>query len=458
MADYVAAGHYQLIGMKIQDVFGNEREISIQMGNRESDVQQMDIKFLVYRFVMNESIHQNAITAKVHVIDGVGLFYNMPLRCEEILELEIEDWFGVRRREKFMIHTISNFQPASNKNNSMLEYTLELVSWGGWVASTHHIRRAYNDRISIMVQEIFEDYFKIGPRKPDRSNVQGTDKPLFYEDTEGIQQLVVPMYNGLETMNFFCRNAYGNRSSSFKFFERGDGFHFASNDYLMFESYQQVDGRGEGIPKFYFQNAPDVEPGQADLMKMQAILKYDISTPYNTLGHLVDGTYYKQMREVDVNQRAIDTTDFKWYDEYNNYYLFLKGGQDLVPSNTEEFVQTFFKQGKRFIAVKDYPSIGEPPAPMVRDQPFRNQSAMSSWAVEQHNAANAINVRIYGRADLQPGNQIEIELPKIQAAGSAPEIDTERSGYYMVETIISTFENDVFIQDIVLVRGGVIRK
>lgn len=443
MTDYVAAGDYKLLSMEIVDVFGNKR----------SDKGPVDIKFLVHRFVINESIRFNAITGSVHVLDGIGLFYNFPLRAEEVLQIEFEDWYGNRRKEKFMVHAITNFRPASSTDNSILEYQLELVSWAGWIAATHAIRRAYNDQISMMVEQVYKDFFLRGPRMPDGTVVDGSEKDLVIEETTGQQQLIVPFYNGLETMNFFARNAYGNETSTFQFFEREDGFYFCTDEYLMKVSQEKA----KDIPEFSFQNSADLDAGLGDAVKMKGLIHFSFDRPFDTLSHLQEGTYYKQLREVDAQQRRVDVTDYQYYDNIDKYHTFLMDGANLKPSNTRDFVQTFFKQGKRFLTIKDYPSQGQPSAPMVREQPFRNESIMGSWAINQHNNANAIKVAIYGRTSLRPGDQCKIELPRIMEAGGDVKPDTERSGYYLVETISNVFEGDQYVQELTLIRGGIIR-
>lgn len=445
----VNAGEFQVISLKIRDVFGNTRVADVSLGTTpEEKDKATETKFLIYRFTLNESIRHNAITGSAYVLDGVGLFYDFPLKCEETLEIEIEDWYGVRRREKMMITSITNLRPTSGTDNSLLEYRLEFVSWGGWIAATSGVRRAYADYVSSMVQDVFDTYYKHGPRRPGGDEIPGTTKSLSVEPTNGEQQLIVPYYNALETMNFFARNAYGDKSSLFYFFEREDGFFFVSDDWLLKNS-------ASNIQTFSFQAGADHNPGDTNLQRMQGIINYSVPSAFDVGYHLSHGTYYKELREADTQSRSVDVSEFKYYDHYGRFTQNLQGGNKIRPSNTPEFVATFFKQGKRIIMPKDYPSIGSPGGPMVREQPFRSESIMESWSLDEHYNSNKIHVTVYGRVGIRPGDQVSIELPKMKAIQEKIEFDEARSGTYLIESISNFFEGNSFVQDLTLMRGGI---
>ena len=448
---YVPAGEYTLVSMKLQDVFGETRDIEVNKKDNGIDrLNGVDLKMICYKFIINESLGYNAIFGSAYILDSTSLFYQFPIRGEEVLIIEIKDWYGNVRKEKFMVTGVTGFRPTKDTDDSVVEYQLELLSWGGWIAMTHAIRRSYNDVVSKMVEEVYKDYFLLGPRKPDGSQIEGTTKDLFVENTEGDQTLVVPYYNGLETMNFFARHSFGNQTSSYMFFERIDGFHFKTLDTLM------TDAAGEEVPSFTFQNSSAESPSDGPAIQMEGLIDISFPNPYNTLGHLTGGTYYKRFYEVDGANRRVESTDYKYYDHAEEYFkpLNVEGVKKIQPSNTKEFVETFFKQGKRMLSWKDYPSDGEPNAPMVRPQPFRNQSVVHSWAITEHNNANAITVKIYGRTSIMPGGIVEINMPELILATGTTYPDEPRSGRYIIETVINTFEGDQFLQTLTLVRGG----
>lgn len=431
MSNIDGAGGYILKKFEISDFMGNTRTVDIT-----NEVGAVEAKLLMGEWSLNESLNSSCLNGMAQILDGVGLFYDFPLRGEERLTIVYEDFFGEERTEDMFIHSVSNVMPAKENSADLLTYTIHFVSASKFVSDTAMVRRGFSGLISDMVTEAFGRYFT----QPEF----GTEKTINVTPTEGIQNLIVPNFNGTEMMNFFARHAFGG-TSTFRFYENRDGYHFSNNEAI-------IENAGEATKFFY--NIKNDKSAAAQIDKMNSIVDIQFGQPVDTLSDLYTGSYHKRATELNYINREATINDYDYsvdFPEYNNGMGY--AGANLKPNHTPEFVSQFLRAGKNMLMIQDYPGAARQNAPALRPKTFHGEAATESWAVTQQHKHNTIQIKIFGRNDIVAGSMVELDLDEFRPAPSAP--DRKTSGLYLVESVSNEFMGSTYMQSLVVSRGGI---
>lgn len=444
MVEHTEAGNYILKEFKISALMG-EKERNVAATNKQ-DSKDSETKLLVYAWSINESMNSDCVHGDALIYDGVGLYYDFPLRGEEKLTITYVDFFGDERTEEYVITAITDLRPVKRGGSSdLLEYKIHFVSVGKFVSETRMVRKGFTDKVSNMVASVYDSCYINGP------DGIGTKKNLDIEETTDEVNLVVPYYSGSETMSFFARNAYGeDNTSTYRFFETRDQYWFATIDYMIdlkeFES-------DITYPTFEWAIKQDDTP-EGQYRKMQGLIDIDFGTSVNTMDDLNNGTYYKQVVEVDSNRKQSFTTDYRYHDNVPEYNTTLStDGAEVGAVHTKEFADTFLNSGKRYVVMKDYPNSTQDNSMILRKNPHFDDMIMKSWATYQHHNTNQIMIKIYGRNTIFPGEMVTLLLDEFRINPS--KADKKYSGDYIVESVLNEFVEDTYIQTLIISRGGI---
>jgi len=105
----------------------------------------------------------------------------------------------------------------------------------------------------------------------------------------------------------------------------------------------------------------------------------------------------------------------------------------------------------------DFPQIGQSRGQQDMKRPYAHfyENYTAKPIVNYHFDVNSMAIEISGRINLYPGMVINLELYKISNTVSGQrEIDHERTGKYLVTSIVSSFEGDIFKQALLITKGG----
>lgn len=409
------AGSYQLKQFIISDYIGRVKR---------QGQPSVDAKLLMGEWSLSESVNSDCLHGSASILDAVGLFYDFPLRGEEKLVIEYEDYFGNTLKHDFFIHAITNVKPAKDNINDALTYNIHFVSTSKLEADKKLIRRAYHGLISDSVKQVFDEHF------------EGTS--ISIEPTEGEQTLIVPSYTGTETMAFFARRAYGG-SSTFRFYENRKGHHF--------KTIERAIGENKDVPVFILNQVKDETPeGQRE--KMNGIVDIKFGQPVDTLYDLYNGTYHKQSVELDYINRKAVVSDYRFAERFPDVYT----DWGLVPNHSDEFAKRYLDAPKRMLMVQDYPDATSQNKPALRPKTYLPEVASDNWAINEQGKHNTLTIKIYGRNTIMAGSVVDVRIDEHRPPKRSE--DKRFSGKYFVESVANEFYGDVYMQVLSLVRGG----
>jgi hypothetical protein len=411
--------------------------------------QFVDIKFLIHKWEITESMQNGYMHGSAVIYDGVGLFYDFlkrGLRGEEELYLKYRDWYDQEAEYYMFLYSITDFKTQIGANETLNTYTIHFISKDKFLTERTMVRKSFtNGQIGDYVQSVFDEYYL--SENPDTKQIE-------IKQTDGEQDLVVPNYSPEQTMHFFARKAYSadNQTQTFRFFENKERYNFTTHEELAWDVLEA----GEEI-NFYFKiNQADQSP-DGQIILMQNIIDIDFPSTFNTISEMVDGDFYKSTTEVDIFNRTLMRTEYRYLDEYQDYLLpdYISTGQTRN-IHSKEFVDDNMNYLRDTLVVKDYPAVGVTQNDLyVRPHTFYSDIYNKKIPNFNHHSKNFVTMRVYGRNQVMAGKFVQIEILKADSNVSERKIDEQRSGIYLVESCRNVFYENEYIQVLSMSKSGI---
>ena len=419
--------------------------------------QSFDMRNFVHAFSIEESMLKGSIRGTAVIYDAAGIFYDMPLTGQEELEIEYTDTKDVPYSDTFVIYAITNVEPAKNGADDFISYKIHFVSMGKFWSDRYDIKRciasgAGTGRGAVTIGEqsqvVFDDYY--------RSQGRGTRKEFLHHDTQGEQMLVIPNMKPEETMHMFSRKAYSSsfQGSMFRFFENRVGFYFVNTEeWIAFT----LPSLGQQYPPqtFFYNSGPPDNTPEAELKKLQNIIKVEIGESVNTIDAMNSGAFYRKFIELDIlNRTKIDDRfRYEYLNSYPGYYYPDGEGSNIRPTHSNDFVNEHLNKWHETLGIRDY-NEGGGSGGGLRADPYYGEVFTNKKALAFHLDQSKFNIRIFGTNEVFAGSLVEIkDLPKFVPPRD-DNIDEERSGMYLVESVMNEYYETKYIQTLTLIKGG----
>lgn len=425
----------------------------------------VDIKNIILGFTISESMSRSAVHGFTTLFDGNDLMTKFPLRGEEYLQFEYEDYYGNTRKDLFFVYSISDISYPDDKNPSMLRYTLNFVSVPKVFSESNRIMKAYTSRssgsglISDYAEEIFSEYYR---RPQEERGIQSEFvKDLIIEDTAGTQDVVIPNMTPEESMQFLSRRAFNEVSATntYRFFENRDKFYFVTNEEMeriasSGEQRGDLDAFGgageqreESFVTYHYTYMPSQNPNDQDALQ-QTLINVDFKQKVHTINDINTGAYEKTIYELDLmNGTIMQMPVFDYLDAFydNNFGLV----------HTERFVSENVDNKFRRFILKDWASDGAASGPELRNNTYMTELYAYKNTFMYHYRQNSISVTGYGRNDVVAGSVVLLDVLDRKVNVENPSRDMQRSGLYFVESVDNVFYENTYTQKMTLSRYGV---
>lgn len=448
MSELKQAGHYSLKSFNVIDSSGN----------------RIDIKMIIHRFNIVESMSAGCVRGSAIVYDANDLITKFPIKAEEYIEIVYADYYDNELTETYFLYSITDVGYAKENSPDMVKYTLNFVSLGKLFSENFRVSKTYkpnstSSRVSDYVKELYDEYYS----KPLLDEGLPT-KEIDVHHTVGTQTYVIPRFTPEQAMHFFSRKAYSalSKSQSFRFFENREKFYFATNEYMLEyvatggigysqgvdPSLAQAAGLKEKTVPIFSRNYASDRTAAGQDAAMSGIIDLDFGVKTDTVDDINSGAYYRTTYEVDMINGTMNKIEYNHFRQYTE--------DDLKFPHEETFVDKRINKPKERFIITDYAAAGNPGGYAV--PPDKNYSALHNIKTSYfyHYNKNKVNAKIYGRNTLFAGSAIDLELTKHTADSTQSlQRDDERSGRYIIESIENIFDENVFTQKLVLSRSGV---
>jgi hypothetical protein len=413
---YRPAGYFELVTFEISSYDKSKK---------------IEIKGLIHSFEIMESIKKGSVRGSAQLMEGTSLLREFPLRGEEFIKITYIDFYDVEHTDEFFLYSITDVRPSADSIDGLISYKIHFVSVPKIYTEDQFIRKAYEGLVSDSVKDIFNEYYK-----------DHTEKQLLVQDTEGIQNLIVPNYKPEAAMHFMSRRGYNSQSFSqtFRFFENRKDFIFSTDEYLQNNLYS---GSYVFAQNYMVDNTPQEQP-----QLQQAIVDMEYPMIVNTIDDITSGAYKRKYYAIDMLNNIINTT------EYDIRTDFASNNQNMRLFHSNQFIDERITNHSQRWFIQDYSTPGMNSGDGVRMNTYYADIHNAKLAYFYHLSRNKTNITIHGNNNIFAGSTISLDIMAHDSEEGMKE-DKQKSGAHLVETIHNVFHEDKYLQRLTLIRNGV---
>lgn len=408
-----------------------------------SKTKAIDIAPMIGRIAFSQSIASPAWSGSATIVDGVGLLESFPLRGEEELDITLTSLdLNYTVELKTQIYKIDNV--ATTEINDGVSFNVYFVSKTSYNAGLRSITKSFRDKkASTIASQIFNDYYSeynplpvneslpFDAKKYNLSGLHNKGRHLIVQPTNGALRTIIPSYGGGQAMNFLTRKSFSiiTPSSSYKFFETFDGYHFVTEEFLIKNAIEN-----KKIIKLFYDAFVSLEPSRA-ADQISTIETFLNSNRVDVLADINNGGYKSIVMEIDYIRRKVNENIFDFTEDAK--YIDTTGAKTKISNDihTGEFIKNTFNEEncKTVLIYKDYSQEGDIPGDLRADQ-YYSEIISRRLSQQHHMNSIGINIGIKGRLDITAGNLININASNFSGSADKKQ-NNQLSGNYLVQSV-----------------------
>ena len=382
----------------------------------------LQIGDLIDSIEIEENIVNVCISATISIIDSTNLIDSFPIIGEEILKLEIEDFFGKLQEYDFHIYSVDNL--VTNDPGTLQVYVLKLFSKDFIKTEAFEINQSYRGKLSDSVKSIYDERFISG-------------KTIEIEETIGEHTVVVPSLTPIETILLMASKSLSDvyKSSNYLFFERKDKYFYGTHEKLFDE--------GQETEKKYFYGTvnADLESKPA---QMRTIQSFSLNKRFNLLNEMRSGAAVSRVIKLDLATKTYENIDYKHYEKVDDY----KHTDSVIRDyHTTRFNEEFFAKENitnEYLVYQD----------STRQDQFYQDITSQRYSTSYYLNAISMYIQLFGENDLIIGDMIRLELKDLSAANDVKDSHKTLSGLYMISNIKSVYDGDRWTMTVGLLKDS----
>ena len=400
-----------------------------------------------------ESIDNNAVTGSMYLIDNYNIVTQAELQGNERLSFKLST--PGRQRAGFNhivdasedtgypyhIYAVKHRRPASE---TVSTYEVLFASRELMMNTRKRVNRSLTGRFDQQMIKILRD-----------DNGINTRKRILFEPTRNRDTVVYPNLRPFDAINLLARRSLsGNaKGAGYYFYETTKAFYFRSVENMIAD--QSTDPRK--VSRVFKYEKPTISSGigarRFDTQRSN-VLEYRFLQHFNTLTNQAAGTYASNVITYNIFDKSYDSKRYKYHDHYQRH-MHTDTDKDLPESKrsypiAQNPVDRERKEGSAVgdKTVSDYPESKIILQPSTRflhndDTGVFGTSTESEGITEairvsqQNQVSNSTRLEIVtaGASDLEVGDMIEFEMPKMIPGGADPQDykgDERYSGRYLI--------------------------
>lgn len=385
---------------------------------------KVDITNQLIGIEMYEDIFSPFITIAVSVRESLDFINALPLRGEEILNLEIATpTFNDKNKvikDRFYIYKIADRQLLTERNSA---YTIYAISYEALIDLNMKQSKAYSGNIG----EIASLFFK--------TDGFSTTKNVNIEPTKNSTKYISNYWSPVKNLNYLTTSALNKSNSpSYLFFENRSGFNFVSLESLYVQPVYQTFYKDD----FVKDTTPGGKTSKNVDKEYQKVIEVKTDVTFDSLKHINKGTYASRLYSYDFVKKKYFAKDFIALDEFKNLSHLNKvalysASKPVSPANL------IMVETRHYASHNGYPDTSNVPFKQKRNHLV---NIIRSSIVE---------ITVHGRTDYTVGQKVYLQVAKpapIQKQDSMNTdnktgvIDGTHSGNYIITAINHTINRE----------------
>lgn len=390
----------------------------------------VDLKEFLVEINLYESLFSPTITGTIILSDSRNLIKLLPILGEELLCLDIktptfEDSISIKK--VFRIYGIKD--KVYSGDGSALLYKLNFSSVELFRDISNPIFRSFSGNPADIIDNIFTEYLSCPRYINTKTLVESTENtPLtILNNPENTIKFVSPGWSPIQCINWICSKSLLKKSCNFLFWETTKGFFYGSTD-VIYSATSTVN-----IGNYVYSSSFSSNLDRNNLNKrLQTIKTLSVEKSLDQLSNNLSGYIANRLIDINLYNKTYEYIDHDHAENYFNYSHTLKEKSfPLFNLRTSRNFSTYQKINYNY--------------PNVYEGALENFSEVEKYIFgnRRSNMLELDNFRmkigIPGRTDIEVGNLIYIDLPKVNPTfseeRSSKQIDEMYSGYYLITSL-----------------------
>lgn len=354
-------------------------------------------------FFVNYNVFDKSATCRISILDTSEKLSDLDIDGTEKLILGFHSEKDPEIKNTFNIYKV-DVEVDTNSGSKGKLYHLFGISTTHIKQLTMDINRVFRGRISDFVEKIFNNI--------------GSDIPLHQiHGTSGNVVMVIPGETPFEAIERLQNKAFstGHMSSIYKFFEDSNGYRFANIERLIAENRKDAHE--------YVYNPGAQVSDQKNLQGQYTISELNFIQGKTLIEKIQSGAYASKVSEIDILNQKVDTTEFKVYENFNDFYHLDVPAITLDKTSIiEQSLNTInntrwlnkYDDGQRHVSFNHGPSI--------------TRKRFYGDSLHQ----NEMHCTVPGNSSLNPGDIINLSMLEKSANKENPDQEKKISGNYFI--------------------------
>lgn len=388
---------------------------------RPGDIELIDIILMsedqqrAYSLISNaatidiyESILSPTMWCELTIADSSGLLQNFPIIGEEYVKIVFRTPGSSGEPAEYLMRVNAVLNKQANESNKRMTYTLQCCSAELITNAKLSVTLTESSNIDAIVKRIVDEYVE-------------TEKPLFVEATDGIEDVRITNLSPYQAIDFLRQRAVSNRyqSSSFCFYENRKGLHFALIEKMLEEGARIVES-GNTDKIFFYDTA---RKDSLESVTMRNIIAFNQIQFGDSISQVASGGLNNEVQEFDLitgDLRTVTYTDNIGADEFKSSSSTSSG------THTTSFTR---RHGRETTVTRTRTTRSDRPLIDHAEKMTKLQ------AYAQKIAQNIMQIHIYGDSAITIGDVVELKLPSAVDTGTDSGEARLTSGSYMVSKV-----------------------
>jgi hypothetical protein len=417
----------------------------VDVGLKNAYGKEFDIKNLVTKITITESLYMYALLAEIEIRDTVNLFEELRISGQEVITIAIQKRDkksndNVNLKMKFYVSEVPTF---GKVNDHVQAYVLKAVSEHAVVNNLVSISRTMIGSISKAISSIVSNDLRYN----------GVVETI--AETKGNVRVIVPNMKPFVAIDWLLRHSFGENGSPVYAYDSMWGFKIHSYQHLSTQP-------SVGVYKYNFiQNSSATTKEGYDQLKYK-ILNMSSNMNASRYIHSARGAFASKTRVLDYSKKSYYDVEYDYQSKFKTIpkvdYLNGKSvlsNQYIIKDETlnHHYDSLYIYMNENSMANGNYSNYHSP--------------ALESIGVKQSIVENLdmfkINISINGDLDINAGKKITVEAPKSidpQVYKKVRNADAKKknalndmmvSGDYLIVTVRHVFDTE-YTCDLLLKR------
>ena len=362
----------------------------------------IDITGFLISIDISESINKPVISGRIFIADTYGLIDKFPIRGEEYITIEYEDFFENPCTITGQVFQISGYNPMPQ--GSGVGYYMDFVSPQQFLSDREEIKKSYTGTCTDIAKLIYDQYLN-----------EVNQLPFDVEDSAGVETFVIPALRPLEAIDFLARRAFTSDRlmTNYRF--------FATRYRYVLATYEQLLEQGKRSSTNFFYKPDFIADISLRGDSMFNIHEITVPKTFHSIERMRGGVLSKNIVRVDLTKKEYLVTRYDYYDRVGQAEKFDSTSQVIhSPEFLEQYASSPTKSHLMFID-------------STRDQKYK-EIVEPKGSVDYVLDNLVIDFSIYGHNSLSVGDVVTLDIPKFENTVERTD-HPSLSGNWLIHTI-----------------------